>query len=66
MPAIFAAPGGPCPNPPFLSLRPSQVEFTCGVNNTPILRADPVRNELTVRFINGAGRVLFERAYANP
>jgi alkaline phosphatase D len=63
---IIAGPGGQFPNPLFLSLLPSQFEFTTGENNTVTLRADPVRNELTVRFINGAGRVIFERAFANP
>lgn len=63
---IIAGPGGQFPNPLFLSLLPSQFEFTTGENNTVTLRADPARNELTVRFINGAGRVIFERAYANP
>jgi len=63
---LIVGPGGQFPNPLFLSLLPPQWDFTTGENNYVTLRADPARNELTVRFINGAGRVIFERTYANP
>lgn len=63
---ILVGPGGQLPNPLYLTTIPPQFDYTTGENNYAILRADPARNELTVRYINGAGRVIFERAFANP
>ena len=63
---ILVGPGGQLPNPLFLTTIPPQFDFTTGENNYAILRADPARNELSVRYINGAGRVIFERAFPNP
>lgn len=62
---VLAGAGGQIPNPLFLSLVAPQFDFTTGENNYVTLRADPDRDELTVRFVNGAGRVIFARAYAN-
>jgi alkaline phosphatase D len=62
---VLAGPGGQIPNPLYLSLVPPQFDFTTGENNYVTLRADPARNELTVRFVNGDGRAIFTRTYAN-
>lgn len=62
---LIVGPGGQFPNPLFLTLTPGQFDFSTGENNYAIIRADPARDELTIRFINGAGRVIFERSFAN-
>ena len=62
---ILWGPGGNTPNVLYPLVDPAAFPFTTGESTYTVLKADPVKNELTIEFIDGAGDVIYAQKYAN-
>jgi alkaline phosphatase D len=62
---VLWGPSGQRPNPLYPLIDMDQWDFSTGENNFAVLKADPVKNEMTVTFIDGKGETIFEKTYPN-
>ncbi len=62
---VLWGPSGQRPNVLYPLIDMAQWDFSTGDSNVTVLKADPVKNEMTVTFVGGNGKTIFEKIYPN-